>query len=137
MANMMRFGSANPGANPWPSIGRGLAGRCPHCGNGALFRAYLKTVESCASCGEPLARIRADDGPAWLTILIVGHVVAGLALLAEVEWAPPVWASVLGFCTLALVLCLWLLPRAKGLFIGAIWAMKAPGSGAEGPASPL
>ena len=57
---------------------RGLRGRCPHCGQGHLFRAYLKPVDACSVCHEPLKHIRADDGPAWLTILIVGHAVDGL-----------------------------------------------------------
>lgn len=121
----------------WPAVRRGLACRCPNCGEGKLYRAYLKAVDRCAACGAPLAQIRADDGPAWLTILIVGHLVVGTALLVEVAYAPPVWASMVGFSAIALALCLFLLPRTKGLFIGAIWAMKTPGSGADEPARVL
>ena len=62
---------------------RGFLQRCPNCGKGHLFRAYLKQVDSCADCGEPFGHIRADDGPAWLTILITGHVVVGVALAVE------------------------------------------------------
>jgi uncharacterized protein (DUF983 family) len=112
--------------SPWPAIGHGLAGRCPQCGRGKLFRAYLKPVETCAECGEPLGRIRADDGPAWLTILVVGHIVVGAALLAETHMALPLWLSIAGLSSLTLAMCLTLLPRAKGLFIGVLWATKAP-----------
>jgi uncharacterized protein (DUF983 family) len=112
----------------WSAMGRGALSCCPNCGRAPLFRSYLKQVDSCAHCSEPFKHIRADDGPAWLTILIVGHIVVGLALTLEVYAPIPVWASIALFCSLSLGLILWLLPRAKGVFIGAIWAMKAPGS---------
>jgi uncharacterized protein (DUF983 family) len=112
----------------WSAIGRGARSRCPNCGRSPLFRAYLKQVDSCARCNEVFKHIRADDGPAWLTILIVGHVVVAIALMLEVYAPQPVVASIALFCGLSLAMILWLLPRAKGVFIGAIWAMKAPGS---------
>jgi uncharacterized protein (DUF983 family) len=107
---------------------RGACARCPNCGRGRLFRAYLKPVESCAECHEPLAHVRADDGPAWLTILIVGHIVVGLALYQEMISPLPVLLSVALFVSLSVALILWLLPRAKGVFVGAIWAMDATGA---------
>jgi uncharacterized protein (DUF983 family) len=112
----------------WSAIGRGALSCCPNCGQGRLFRSYLKQVDACAECAEPFKHIRADDGPAWLTILIVGHIVVGAALTVEMYAPLPVWTSVALFCGLSLVMALLLLPRAKGVFIGAIWAMKAPGS---------
>jgi uncharacterized protein (DUF983 family) len=108
---------------------RGLMQRCPCCGEGKLFRAYLKPIDSCASCGEPLGHIRADDGPAWLTVMVVGHIsVALLLAFASTTIAAPLWLSLTLFCGLSAVLVLALLPRAKGMFIGAIWQMGAPGS---------
>jgi uncharacterized protein (DUF983 family) len=112
----------------WSAIGRGAKASCPNCGNSPLFRAYLKQVDACAKCHEPFKHIRADDGPAWLTILIVGHIVVGIALTVEIYAPMPVVTSVALFCGLSLAMILALLPRAKGVFIGAIWAMKAPGS---------
>ena len=110
------------------AVFRGACARCPNCGRGRLFRAYLKPVDACSECLEPLTHIRADDGPAWLTILIVGHLVVGLALAVEQLWPLPVAISVALFVTFALGLILWFLPRAKGMFVGAIWAMDATGA---------
>jgi uncharacterized protein (DUF983 family) len=110
------------------AVARGARRSCPNCGRSPLYRAYLKQVDSCAHCNEVFKHIRADDGPAWLTILIVGHIVVGIALALEVYAPQPVAASIVLFCALSLGMILWLLPRAKGIFIGAIWAMKAPGS---------
>ena len=31
---------------------RGVLGRCPNCGKGKLFRAYLKVADSCNVCGS-------------------------------------------------------------------------------------
>jgi uncharacterized protein (DUF983 family) len=119
--------SAKPGPDVWTAVLRGLRFRCPNCGRGRLFRAYLKPVESCAQCGENLGRIRADDGPAWLTVLITGHVTVGTALTTEIVHPLPVAVSLALFTSLTLVMALALLPRAKGVFIGAIWAMNATG----------
>ncbi len=106
------------------ALRRGVMGRCPNCGKGHLFRSYLKQVDACACCHEAFAHIRADDGPPWLTILVVGHIVVALALIVESNANWPAWLSVASFSTLAVVLALLLLPRAKGIFIGAIWASR-------------
>jgi uncharacterized protein (DUF983 family) len=116
------------GRSNWTAMKRGALGRCPQCGQGKLFRAYLKPVAACAACGEPLGHIQADDGPAWLTIMVVGHIVvfSALAIAPFVSW--PDWLSMTVWPGLTLILALILLPRAKGIFIGTIWATKAAGS---------
>jgi len=110
------------------AVGRGIRGRCPNCGEGRLFRAYLKQVDACAVCGEPWGHIRADDAPPWLTILIVGHIVVPAAMAVESEGLLPFWASMTLWPLLALALSLLILPRAKGAFIATIWQIRAPGS---------
>lgn len=104
---------------------RGALQRCPRCGEGHLFRAYLKPVEACDHCGEAFDHIRADDGPAWLTVMVTGHVVVALMLLANAVLFMPLWLSVSAFLSLAGAMVLGLLQRAKGLFIGMIWSMNA------------
>lgn len=113
--------------NVLSAVFRGACSRCPNCGRGQLFRAYLKPVDACAECHEKLNHIRADDGPAWLTILVVGHIVVGLALYLEIYSPQPVVISVAMFVALALGMIAWFLPLAKGMFVGAIWAMDATG----------
>ena len=60
---------------------RGFRKTCPQCGVGALLEGYLKPQSSCAACNEDFSHISADDGPAWLTLLIVGHAVVPLMLI--------------------------------------------------------
>jgi uncharacterized protein (DUF983 family) len=93
-----------------------------------LFANYLKQVEQCTVCGEALGHIRADDGPAWLTILLVGHILAPffLGILPNVYW--PDWVVISVAMALTLVLTLTILPRAKGFFIGVIWRSGCVGA---------
>jgi uncharacterized protein (DUF983 family) len=109
----------------WPAIGRGICGKCPRCGRAPLFATYLKQVDACASCGEPWAKIQADDAPPWLTILIVGHILAPFMIMVVRDELLPTWLATVGCVTVALLLCLLILPRAKGLFIALIWAWRA------------
>jgi uncharacterized protein (DUF983 family) len=109
------------------SILRGLMLRCPRCGEGHLFRAYLKPVDSCTACGEPLGHIRADDFPPYLTILVVGHIVMPLVLIfaragLSTEAQIALWIPV------TLGLTLLLLPRLKGAVIGLMWSMGMTGN---------
>ena len=60
---------------------RGLRGRCPRCGEGKLFRAFLKVDNNCSVCGLDYTPHRADDLPAYLVIVIVGHIMVPLILL--------------------------------------------------------
>jgi uncharacterized protein (DUF983 family) len=84
-------------------------------------------VENCAFCGEHYGKTHAADGPACLTILVVGHLVVPSALYAETAFRWPLWVSITVWPLTALTLTLAILPRAKAIFIAAIWATKAPG----------
>ena len=104
---------------------RGLAGRCPNCGEGRLFCGYLKVAPTCEACGHDLSLYRADDGPAYFTILIVGHLVVAPLLCFSFIWTwNPILVTVLTL-SLIVVCCLALLPRVKGAFLGVMWATRA------------
>ena len=109
----------------WPaSLRRGLFGRCPNCGEGGLFSAYLKLRSACPACGETFSAYRADDAPAYFVIFIVGHIVVPLVLLVEKLYEPDLWVHAVLWLPLGLGLCLWLLPRVKGATLGVLWALK-------------
>ena len=111
----------------WPAISRGLRLRCPSCGEGALFRGYLKPTANCAHCGEPFGHIRTDDIAPWLTILVVGHIVVPLALFSEQTFAPPLWVSMTIWPLLAAIGMVLFLPRAKGATLGMMWSKRLTG----------
>jgi uncharacterized protein (DUF983 family) len=112
-----------PSARPdlWTAIKRGLVGRCPICGQGKLYRAYLKLSDRCSGCGAPLAEFRADDGPAWATILIVGHLIVPFLIIAARSDAPN-WVYIVVLFPLIIALTLALLPRVKGVFVALLWS---------------
>jgi uncharacterized protein (DUF983 family) len=116
-----------------PAMRKGWARRCPNCGEGQLLHSYLKVNESCAICGEELHHHRADDGPAYLTILIAGHLMAPLLLFVYSTWQPDPLAMALGFTTFFVALSLYLLPRLKGVFVGIQWAQRMHGFGTDRP----
>jgi uncharacterized protein (DUF983 family) len=119
----------------WEGLKRGLLGRCPNCGTGALFRAYLKVAPECPSCAHALAQYRADDGPAYFTILIVGHVLIAPLLLSEAIYTWPLVPLLVLFAVSIVALTLALLPRVKGAFVGVQWAVGDSG-GAHSTESP-
>lgn len=102
---------------------RGFINRCPSCGKGRLLSGYLKPVENCAVCGESFTHIRADDGPAWLTILLVGHIFAPIMLEVAPNSSLPDYLLVLLSFLFAILLVFLILPRAKGIFVGILWQM--------------
>jgi uncharacterized protein (DUF983 family) len=113
-----------------PAMLRGLRGRCPSCGEGRLFRAYLKVETECAACGCGLARYPADDGPAYFTILLVGHLVVVPILLFPIVWEAPARYTVPATLIPLAALTLALLPRVKGAFIGLLYALDVKDSDA-------
>lgn len=109
------------------AIARGARKRCPACGEGALFKGYVKVPPTCPSCGEELHHQRADDAPAYFTIFIVGHIAVGGVLWAERAYAPESWVQAVVWITVAIVLSLWMLPHIKGMLIGLQWALRMHG----------
>ncbi|RID91812.1 DUF983 domain-containing protein [Gemmobacter lutimaris] len=115
----------------WPALVRGWRRRCPNCGAGPVLRGYLTVRESCPVCHEALHHQRADDGPAYITILIVGHIMGPALLWAFVQWRPDPLILVSIFSVLAVAMTLWLLPRVKGAFVALQWSRRMHGFGAS------
>jgi uncharacterized protein (DUF983 family) len=111
------------------AVWRGFLGRCPQCGKGAMFRAYLKVADRCSVCGEELHHHQADDAPPYFTMLIVGHVVIAAVLAVEVAFHPAIWIHFALWIPLTLCLSLFLLPRVKGAIVGLQWAHRMHGFG--------
>ena len=108
-------------------IRRGLARRCPRCGEGATLTGYLTRVPDCSVCGEDFSHISADDGPAWATLIVVGHALAPFLIILGRDERIPVWAAIAALAAMMLAGVWWCLPRFKGLFIALIWRTSATG----------
>lgn len=112
-----------------PALLRGWRRRCPQCGAGPMLKGYLKVRDTCPVCGEHLHHHRADDGPAYLTILIVGHLMAPSIIFAFTTFRPDPIILATVFTIGCVGLSLYLLPRLKGLMVAFQWAKRMHGFG--------
>jgi uncharacterized protein (DUF983 family) len=106
-----------------PSVLRGLKGHCPACGEGKIFWRYLKVSGHCPKCDHDLAQYPADDGPAYLTILLIGHLLVAPLLIFPIIWqAPAIYSApiIMGAVGLATLLAL---SSIKGGWIGLMYAL--------------
>lgn len=130
MAIQVHTSARTPPERDWRmAIGNGLRGRCPHCGQGKLFKGFLKPVDACAVCGEPMHHQRSDDLPPYVVITIVGHIIVGGILLAEkyADWSMGLHMAI--WPALTVILSLLLMQPVKGGVIGLQWAMRMHGFG--------
>jgi uncharacterized protein (DUF983 family) len=116
----------------WTAMKRGFVGRCPRCGKGKLFRAFLKVDDHCSECGLDFTPHRADDLPAYLVIVIVGHIVVPTALWIETNYSPAVWLQLSIYLPFTFIASLALLQPVKGAVIGLQWALRMHGFDEKG-----
>ena len=107
----------------WLGLRRGAWGRCPNCGEGALFRAYLKIRPFCDICRHENGQYPADDAPPYFTILIVGHLVVAPLLAFRVIWTLPTGLLLAILLPALTGLILLFLPIVKGAVVGVLWAL--------------
>nr|WP_320143282.1 DUF983 domain-containing protein [uncultured Cohaesibacter sp.] len=102
-----------------------LAGKCPRCGEGKLYKSFLKVGDQCDVCGLDYAFIDSGDGPAPFVIMIVGFIATGGLLYTEFTYEPPVWLQVIIWAPVATLLCLAFLYWLKGALIAQQYKTKA------------
>jgi uncharacterized protein (DUF983 family) len=115
---------SNPTAE---ALWKGFRGLCPACGKGRMFRAYLKVADTCPACGEELHHHRADDFPAYLVIIITGHILVPIVLAVETAFAPPMWLSIPLWLSLASIMSVSLLQPVKGAVVALQWQLGMHG----------
>lgn len=100
---------------------RGTLCKCPHCGQGRLFRAYLKVADECNVCGEQLNLHRADDFPPYIAITIVGHILILAMMHMEMTYHVNPLTYIYTMVPLAVIMPLAMLPSIKGAIVGLQW----------------
>jgi uncharacterized protein (DUF983 family) len=106
---------------------RGFMCRCPRCGEGKLFRAFLKVGDHCTNCQLDYTPHRADDLPAYLVIVIVGHIVVPVVLWVETNYSPAIWLQMAIYLPFTFISSLLLLQPVKGAVVGFQWALRMHG----------
>lgn len=109
----------------------GFRGKCPKCGEGKLFSSFLKVVPACAHCGEEMHHHRADDLPAYLVVVIVGHVMVGAVMGFMEVTSLSTWQILAIWAPLTFLVAVGLLRPIKGAVVGLQWAFYMHGFGGE------
>jgi uncharacterized protein (DUF983 family) len=104
---------------------RGIACKCPRCGEGKLFAGFLHLRPKCESCGLDYAFIDTGDGPAIYNIMLAGAIIVAAALIVEVKYQPPFWVRAVLWLPLILVTTLLPLRAMKSLVIAPQFHHKA------------
>ncbi|MCB1525620.1 MAG: DUF983 domain-containing protein [Hyphomicrobiales bacterium] len=110
----------------------GMAGRCPRCGEGKMFKGFITIADKCDHCGLDYRFADAGDGPAIFVMLIAGFIIVGAALWLEVSYEPPMWVYFVIFLPLTLIVCLGMLRPLKGVLVALQYANKAEQGRLEG-----
>src|ERR1700761_9341633 len=116
-----------PSVSLTQALTRGFAMKCPNCGRGHLFHRFLKVVDHCEACGENYTPQRADDFPAYLVIVIVGHLVVPALLAVAIAYDPPAWLQLSIWLPVTLFASLGLLQPVKGTIVAMQWQMGMHG----------
>lgn len=113
--------NAHPALTP---ILRGLKRCCPACGEGKLFSGYLKLNETCSDCGAAWDHERAADGPAWLTVLLLGPLFVAIIFAVAMTTTLPPWLALPPLMLLMFGIALTLLAFLKGAWLGMLYHME-------------
>ena len=107
------------------TLSAGLRCRCPRCGEGKLFRGFLKLTERCERCGLDLSFADPADGPAFFVMSGVGILVTALWAWWAVAAAPPVWAQLVVALSAMLGGCLGALRPVKAWLVAEQYVHRA------------
>ncbi len=118
----------------WQAALRGIRGKCPRCGEASLFRAFLKPRDTCPTCAMDWTPQRADDFPAYVSILITGHVVTPVVMWLVLGTEMGTGAITAIVVPLTVTIMLGTLPPAKGAIIAMQWWNGMHGFARERPA---
>lgn len=116
------------------AMARGARGHCPRCKEAKLFLRFLKPRPRCPNCGQDWSHQQADDFPAYVSILITGHLLAPLIIALVRDAGLSVAALVAIVLPLAMILMIALLQPAKGAIIALQWWFGMHGFQKERPA---
>ena len=109
------------------ALRRGLRGRCPACGEAPLFGGFLKPVKHCPYCGQSWTLHSADDMPAYLVVLVIGHLLVPFLVAINLRSDWNMGLQMVLWPTIALVMALLMIQPAKGLVIAFQWARRMHG----------
>ncbi|PJG48817.1 hypothetical protein CAF53_11635 [Sphingobium sp. LB126] len=110
-----------------PALSLALRGRCPACGEGRMFTGFLKPSPACGHCGQAWNLARADDFPAYIVILLLGHILVPLMIEVNAALSVPLAIQAVLWPGLAILLAVAMIQPVKGAVIAFIWSRRMDG----------
>lgn len=111
-----------PARKIWPAVFNGLRCRCPKCGEGKLYPAFIEQVDVCGHCGEPLGTYNVGLLLPFVVIMTVAHVLIAVILAMEVSGKNSSGTYLTVLVPLSVIIPFALLRSVKGGLIGILWA---------------
>jgi uncharacterized protein (DUF983 family) len=115
-----------------PALRHALRCRCPACGNAPLFSGFLTPAENCPACGQGWQNHRADDFPAYIVILLLGHLLVPIMIEVNMAFAIPMGVQIALWPAIGLALCLLMIRPAKAAVIAYQWSRRMHGFATKG-----
>ncbi len=106
-------------------LANGLRGHCPRCGEGKLFKGFLKLAPRCNVCGLDYSFADPADGPAFFAMSIMSFPVGGFALWFDAAYSPPWWVHLITTMPLLVLVCALPLRPLKGWLVCSQFFYKA------------
>jgi uncharacterized protein (DUF983 family) len=110
----------------------GWKGLCPRCGEGKMFRKWLKLADTCPTCGLNYNFAAPDDGPAFFSLCIIAFPLIFFVVWLQVTFDPPFWVHLVTSFPLLGFGCIFPLQPIKGWLVASQWVNKAQEAGTEG-----
>lgn len=98
---------------------------CPRCGEGRLYRGYLKIAPGCTACALSYDFADPADGPAFFAMTGVSFVVMALWTAWVIASHPPVWAELAVVLPAMTLGCLATLRPVKAWLVASQYHYKA------------
>lgn len=110
----------------------GWKGLCPRCGEGRMFRSWLKLADRCPNCDLDYRFASPDDGPAFFSLCIIAFPLLFAVVWLQVRFEPPFWVHLVTSFPLMVLGCLLPLRPLKGWLVASQFVNKALEAGTEG-----
>lgn len=109
----------------------GWKGLCPRCGEGKMFKSWLKVSDTCEVCGLDYRFASPDDGPAFFSLTFVAFPLLFLVVWLQVSWdlsLPVLLAIAIPLMSLG---CLLPLRPIKGWLVASQFVNRSVEAGTE------
>jgi uncharacterized protein (DUF983 family) len=110
----------------------GWKGLCPKCGEGHMFKSWLKVSDRCEACGLDFRFAAPDDGPAFFSLCIIAFPLIFFVLWLEVAFSPPAWVHLVTSTPLMVLGCILPLRPIKGWLVASQYVNRAQEAGTSG-----